>query len=101
MNDKRIYQNSSKKRPQKNYRGCFRDYCCIPGCQSAFYDGNRVKTDIKIFKFPDSALRKKWRQVIKRYRRIGGADKFSKVIIIKSWFANFILTQSKLGYLWE
>ena len=34
--DKEIYQNSSKKRPQKNYSGGFGDYCCIPGCQSAF-----------------------------------------------------------------
>ena len=34
----------------------------------------------------DPALRKKWLQVIKRYRRNGGADKFSKtknVIVCK------------------
>ena len=49
MSDKEIYQNSSKKRPQKNYRGGFGDYCCIPGCQSVFYDAKR-----------DPALRKKW-----------------------------------------
>ena len=35
MSDKEIYQNSSKKCPQKNYRGGFGDYCCY-ACQSAF-----------------------------------------------------------------
>ena len=79
MSDTEIYQNSSQKRPQKNYRGGLRDYCCIPECQSAFYDANRVKTGIALFKLPkDPALRKKWLQVIKRYRPTGGADKFSK-----------------------
>ena len=79
MSDQEIYQNSIKKRPQKNYRGGFGDYCCIPACQSAFYDANRVKTGIALFKLPkDPALRKKWLQVIKRYRRTGGADKLSK-----------------------
>ena len=79
MNDKEIYQNSSKKCPQKNHRGGYGDYCCIPGCQSAFYDANRVKTGIALFKLPkDPALRKKWLQVIKSYRRTGGADKFTK-----------------------
>ena len=43
MSDKEIYQNSSKKRTQKGYRGVFGDYCCIPGCQSAFYDVNCKK----------------------------------------------------------
>ena len=80
MSDKEIYQNSSKKRPQKNYRGGFGDYCGIPGCKSVFYDANRVKTGIALFKLPkDPALRKKWLQVIKRYRRTGGADKFSEI----------------------
>ena len=32
ISDKEIYQNLSKKRRQKNYRGDFGDYCCIPGC---------------------------------------------------------------------
>ena len=79
MSDRKIYQNSNKKRPQKNYRGSFGDYCCILGCQSAFYDANRVKTGMVLFKLPkDPELRKKWLQLIKRYRRTGGADKFSK-----------------------
>ena len=79
MSDTEIYQNSSRKRSQKNYRGGFGNYCCIAGCQSAFYDANRVKTGTALFKLPkDPALRKKWLQVIKRYRRTRGADKFSK-----------------------
>ena len=65
VSDKEIYQNLSKKRRQKNYRGDFGDYCCIPGCQGAFYDANRIKTSILLFKLPKNpALRKKWLQVI-------------------------------------
>ena len=61
MGGKDIYQNSSKKHPQKNYRDGFGDYCCIPGCQSALYDANRVKIDIAIFELPKHpALRQKW-----------------------------------------
>ena len=70
MSDTEIYQNSSKKRPRKNHIGGFGDYCCIPDCQSAFYDANRLKSGIALFKLPkDPALRK---------RRTGRADKFSK-----------------------
>ena len=70
MSDKEIqnYQNSSRKRPQKNYRSGLGDYSCTPGCQSASYDANVVKI----------ALLKKCLQVIKRYKCTGGADKFSK-----------------------
>ena len=65
ISDTVIYQNLSKKRRQKNYRGDFGDYCCIPGCQGAFYDANRIKTSILLFKLPKNpALRKKWLQVI-------------------------------------
>ena len=79
MSDKEIYQNLSQKRLQKNYSGGFGDYCCIPGCQSAFYDANRVKTGIALFKLPkDPPLRKKWLQVTERYWRTGGADNFNK-----------------------
>ena len=58
MSDKDIYQTLSKKRHQKNYGHGFGDYCCIPGCQSAFYDANTVKIGILLFKLPiDPALR--------------------------------------------
>ena len=47
--------------------------------KSSFYDANRVKTGIALFKSSkDPALSEKWLQVIKSYRRSGGADKFSK-----------------------
>ena len=65
ISDTEIYPNSSKKRPPKNYTGGFGDYSCFPGCQSAFYNANRVKTGITRFKLPkDPALRRKWLQVI-------------------------------------
>ena len=79
MSEKEIYKNLCKKRHQKNYRGSFGNYCCTAGCQSAFYDANRVKTGIVPFKLPkNAAFRKKWLQVIKRYRRTEGDDKFGK-----------------------
>ena len=79
MRDKEIYQNSSKKHPQKNDRGGFGDYRCIPRCQRAFYDANWVKTGIALFKLPkDPALRKKCLEVIKQYGRTRGAHTFSK-----------------------
>ena len=57
MSDKEIHQNLSKKGPQKNCRGGFGVYCCISGCLSAFYDTNRVKTGIVLFKLSkDPAL---------------------------------------------
>ena len=77
MSDKEITSKFTQETSSEKFG--FGDYCSIPGCQSAFYDANRVKTGIAIFKLPkDPALRKKWLQVIKRYRRTGGTDKFSK-----------------------
>ena len=97
VSDKEIYQTLSKKRPQKNSRGGFGDYCCILGCKSAFYVTNRVKTGFVLFKLPkDPALRKKW---------LKDTDVLEGLINLvkreKSWVVNFILTQSKFGYLWE
>ena len=51
---------TSRKRPKKNLVGGFGNYCCVPGCKSAFYEKNREKTNIslsKISKIED--LRKK------------------------------------------
>ena len=102
MGGKDIYQNSSKKHPQKNYRDGFGDYCCIPGCQSAFYDANRVKTDIAIFELPKHpALRQKW-LLRKLLKDIGVLEELTDLVKRKmSWFVNFILTQSRFWYLWE
>ena len=80
ISDKEIYQNLSKKRRQKNYRGDFDDYCCIPGCQSAFYDANRVKAGILLFKLPkDPALRKKGCKLLKDIDVLEELIKFSKM----------------------
>ena len=76
MSDKEIYQNSSKKCLQKNYRGGYGYYCWIPGCQSAFFDGNSIKAGTALFELPkDPGLPKKRLQVIKRYKHTGGAAK--------------------------
>ena len=77
MNDTEIYQNSSKKRPPKNYRGGSGDYSCFPGCQSAFYNANRVKTGIHVLNC------QKIQHCVGNgckllYRRTGGADKFTE-----------------------
>lgn len=69
----------------------------MPGCQSSFYDANRVKNGFTLFELPkEPVLLQKQLQVIKRY---WGADRFSK--IKKLWFVNFLLTQSQFGYLWR
>ena len=42
---------------------CFianRNYCCVPGCKSAFYDKSRENTNISLFTIPKREdLRKK------------------------------------------
>ena len=78
--DKEMYQYLSKKPPQKNYKGSFGNYCCIPGCQSAFYDANRVKAGILLFKLPkDPALRKKGCKLLKDIDVLEELIKFSKM----------------------
>ena len=68
---------TSRKRPKKNLVGGFGNYCCVPGCKSAFYDKNREKTNISLFTIPKREdLRKKWLNVLKHVRRKGGADSF-------------------------
>ena len=37
---------TSRKCLKKNLLGVFGNYCCVPGCKSAFYDKNREKTNI-------------------------------------------------------
>ena len=99
ISDKEIHQNLSKTRHQKNYRGGFGDYCCIPRCQRAFYDANRVKTGIVLFKLPkDPELR----NGCKLLKDMGVLEELINLIKRKKpWFVNFILAQSKFGYLWE
>ena len=68
---------TSRKRPKKNLVGGFGNYCCVPGCKSAFYDKNGEKTNISLLAIPKREdLRKKWVNVSKHVRRKGGADSF-------------------------
>ena len=40
---------TSRKRPKKKLVGGFCNYCCVPGCKSAFYGKNREKTNIYLY----------------------------------------------------
>ena len=46
-------------------------YCCVPGCGSARYDSNKIKTKIDLFTFPTNnpSLMRSWVNVISNYRR--------------------------------
>ena len=50
--DEECYVGSSRKRPKKNLSGGFGEYCSVPGCKSAYFDSNREKTGISLFKIP-------------------------------------------------
>ena len=68
---------TSRKRPKKNLVGRLGNYCCVPGCETAFYDKNREKTNISLLTIPKREdLRKKWLNVLKYVRRKGGTDSF-------------------------
>ena len=98
MSDKEIHQNLSKKRPQKNCRGGFGVYCCISGCQSAFYDTNRVKTGIDFLNC--QKIQYCVTNSCKLLKDIGVLEELINLVKRKkSWFVNFILTQSKFEYL--
>ena len=91
MSDKEIKncQNSSKKRPQKNYRGGLGDYSCTPDV--------KVPLMMQIEKKQHCL-----RNGCKLLKDIGVLEKLINLVKRKIlWFVNFILTQSKFGYLWE
>ena len=68
---------TSRKRSKKKLVGGFGNYCCVPGCKSAFYDKNREKTKTSLFTIPKREdLRKIWPNVLKHVRGKGGADSF-------------------------
>ena len=68
---------TSRKCPKKNLFGGFGNYCCVPGCKSAFYDKSRENTNISLFTIPKREdLRKKWLNVLNHIRRKGGGDSF-------------------------
>ena len=72
-----LYNNSSKKRPKKNLKGGFGNYCCVPLCKSAFYNSERQPTAISLFQVPaKKTVRDQWLKILNKYRRKGGVDKF-------------------------
>ena len=74
---KDCYVNSVTSIAKKQEQGGCGFCCCIPLCTSAFYDKNKCKSGIGLFKFPaETSLRRKWLEAISRYRRKGGVDQF-------------------------
>ena len=78
----------------------FGNYCCIPGCKSAFYDSARQKTGISFFKIPSSSndrkKRKKWVNILSNFRRSGSGDNFnltdcSKRSYVCEFHFNFVI----------
>ena len=66
-----------RKRPKKDLVCGFGNYCCVPGCKSEFYDKNREKINISLFRIPKREdIRKKWLSVLKHVCGKGGADSF-------------------------
>ena len=76
--DEECYVGSSRKRPKKNLSGGFGEYCCVPGCKSAYFDSNREKTGISLFKIPSKDRdRRNWIRILKNIRRKGSFDDFN------------------------
>ena len=74
---KDCYVNSVTSIAKKQEQGGCGSCCCIPLCTSTFYDKNKCKSGIGLFKFPaETSLRRKWLAAISRYRRKGGVDQF-------------------------
>ena len=87
---KKVRQKLQENVRKKIYGGRFGNYCCVPGCKSAFCGKNREKTNISLFTIPKREdLRKKWLDVLKHVRRKGGADSFD------------VKNPNKRIYVWE
>lgn len=76
-NNEECYVNSVVSVAKKLESGGYGSCCCIPLCTSSFYDKNKRRSGIGLFKFPvETSMRRKWLSVISIYRRKGGADQF-------------------------
>ena len=74
---KDCYVNSVTSIAKKQEQGGCGSCCCFPLCTSTFYNKNKSKSGIGLFKFPaETSLRRKWLAAISRYRRKGGVDQF-------------------------
>lgn len=97
------YSSSSKTRPEKNLSGSYSNYCCIPGCTSAFYNSNREKTGISLFSAPaKDPERKRWLRIISNLRRRGEADSWRPIkrLYVRCTFVSFILKLRRSELLW-
>ena len=74
---KDCYVNSVTFIAKKQEQGGCGSGCCIPLCTRTFYDKNKCKSGIGLFKFPaETSLQRKWLAANSRYRRKGGIDQF-------------------------
>ena len=64
-------------------------YCCVPDCQSSFYDNQGNRTGISFFSFPlEAKLKNRWLLAIKRQEH---RDRF----IVTEYTVNIIFAQRK------
>ena len=73
--DSNVYPGTSQCRPAELDGGGSGVYCCIPLCKNATYNREKQKSGIGFFRFPkDKEMKVKWINMIKQFRRSGGAD---------------------------
>ena len=75
--DSNVYPGTSQCHPAKLDGGGSGVYCCILLCKNATYNQEKQKSGNGFFRFPkDKEMKVKWINIIKQFRRSGGADTF-------------------------
>ena len=71
------YSGTSRRRPNELSIFGFGDNCCIHLCMKWTLDEDKNKSDIGLFGFPtDPTLRKRWVNIVSKFRRRGAKDSF-------------------------